>query len=828
MSTTRLIANRFLFAVPVLLVLLASTLAPAVAAQTDAPASGVTYHHMNWGSSPEARYLQMFRARHAEVPADRDVAVVLYDRDGVTVAAATASINGGNEDHAVPVDVFEGGAFVRTDQVDLQGKKVDQSTELLKAWTDINGVTEKITRGESENQPAISGFPGMRDFTFNFRTHDVAPDRLKEDKDKVLRHWREDRGSAIGTLVSSLFTAPVSSAVAAVPMRGVLVDRLDGHAPSPDAGGTDLGTAELRHLADPGPDQGLRYSVRGLSTARDMDHETGRANLQQASDAFFVSLALTPDKLWVNLNPAEPDRIIDPALAATDAGRVLLRADLELKKSVGRLIHPDTELGARFWGSLSYGPDRQVCLSFRQWIVPGPAEVRTGEDSLTILEAPLQVRLESDYRKDHAQDKAQCASAGQDVLDRNERVYRDMILPAVQKAVDTAPEYADLRRVHLSRVAAAWYRDLSSRRITTYGSHVDSRDTTSWPAREPWSPRKIFDDYVASHTKGEFTASKDETKGDHIITHTHVYGGVDLSHVPFTEVDDAQLQSRWPNQVTAAADSAQRLAPESSTRVWLGVHGTPQPPEVLAAVADQPGLGKWAWAGIALAGLVGLFVLWAVMSAVVAAVLKRPERFWVWVDRAEARDGATVDAFAGADQVRVEVPPGSNDRDPVTGPDGRVFGVRIRRVPMAAKGLIGLVAVVGAVVWFVVWPDPSRPPGLVTPVTGQAPVPVQVALPSTPPYRVTSVTRPPRTPGLCFGGKIPELGVAVPGSVLPEVDCGSPDAHYRTESTYPGTTDLSLCTDLAKTRYAYAETRIRGSLVTRTVYCLVGLGPYAR
>src|SRR5689334_17161546 len=99
MSTTRLIANRFLFAVPVLLVLMASTLAPA-AAQPNAPA-GITYHHVNWGSSPEARYLQMFRARHVEVPADRDVAVVLYDRDGVTVAAATASTD---EDHAVPVD----------------------------------------------------------------------------------------------------------------------------------------------------------------------------------------------------------------------------------------------------------------------------------------------------------------------------------------------------------------------------------------------------------------------------------------------------------------------------------------------------------------------------------------------------------------------------------------------------------------------------------------------------------------------------------------------------------------------------------------------------
>lgn len=68
----------------------------------------------------------------------------------------------------------------------------------------------------------------------------------------------------------------------------------------------------------------------------------------------------------------------------------------------------------------------------------------------------------------------------------------------------------------------------------------------------------------------------------------------------------------------------------------------------------------------------------------------------------------------------------------------------------------------GAVIWFVTWSDPARTPGLVSPATGQVPMPVQVGLPS--------------TPGLCFAG----------------------------------TSDLSQCDTVPQSQYAYSETWIRG------------------
>jgi hypothetical protein len=95
-------------------------------------------------------------------------------------------------------------------------------------------------------------------------------------------------------------------------------------------GGVDFTTLDLRYVKT--TKTGLDYSF----TARNTDEDTapgfaGREKSQLISDAMFAWLALTPDKFWVNLNPDEPDRVMDATFGTTDAGRVLLQADLAMK-----------------------------------------------------------------------------------------------------------------------------------------------------------------------------------------------------------------------------------------------------------------------------------------------------------------------------------------------------------------------------------------------------------------------------------------------------------------------------------------------------------------
>ncbi|MFE3020645.1 hypothetical protein [Streptomyces sp. NPDC059256] len=350
-------------------------------------------------------------------------------------------------------------------------------------------------------------------------------------------------------------------------VRGGLVQGLT--TPHEAPGGIDFSRLELRYLSDPGADGGgLRYAFKAPLTASDKGSgSTGLAGAKESSDAFFVWLRLEPSTFWVNLNPNEPDRIVDSRLGRTDAGRVLLEADLLLKKTTGTFIHPDTKLGADYWEALSGN-----CMSFRTWIVPSQATVHQKKGELHILDAPLNVQMETQYLKSRgAKATMSCAEQSTSVQEHNEKVFRRMILPRVVEAVNKAPQYAELRRVYLSRVAAEWYRQLSTRTKTTYGSMIDNGDISAYATAKSWTPRDTFDQYVRSYTNGEFKVTHRTREGNTEYTRTYLYGGVDFTAVPFTSMSGDRLKERWPTLTRDVSRSlAQPVTDTQQGQVWLG------------------------------------------------------------------------------------------------------------------------------------------------------------------------------------------------------------------------------------------------------------------
>ncbi|MFK4037944.1 hypothetical protein ACI2LC_19305 [Nonomuraea wenchangensis] len=359
--------------------------------------------------------------------------------------------------------------------------------------------------------------------------------------------------------------APPSSAPSS---DGTLAGALKGD----DLGGVDFSALELRYFADAGTDDpaGIRYGFTpGATGAKQATGEraagaaAGFRVTRQASDAFFVWLALPAHKFTVNLNPSEPDRIIDADFGTTDAGRILLEADLHMKKTVAKLIHPDTALGRRFWEGT-----RGKCLVFRQWIVPAPASVHERGDELYILDAPLEVKLENEYlsaRRPGGELGKSCAGQSAADGERAERVFRSLILPRVREAVNTAPEYAALRRVYLSRVAAEWYRRRSRTGPTTYASLVDKGDVRPWRSRQEWSPRQVFDAYVRSYKRGEFKVTRD--RGG--LRYSYFYGGVDFSRLTVRQAGESGLRARWDSLPGTAAAGAGRTAAGAGKTRWL-------------------------------------------------------------------------------------------------------------------------------------------------------------------------------------------------------------------------------------------------------------------
>src|SRR5207248_1505997 len=149
---------------------------------------------------------------------------------------------------------------------------------------------------------------------------------------------------------------------------------------------------------------------------------------------------------------------------------------------------------------------------------PRPSVVRENGNELFILDAPLDVKMETEYLKTPGVASAGCPGQATSDTNYNEAVYRVMILPALVKAVNTAPEYADLRRVYASRVAAEWYRQRSAKKTTAYGHLVDSGDVSAWPSRVKWDPKEVFDRYVKSYKDGEFKVEQTTRQGNQEVT----------------------------------------------------------------------------------------------------------------------------------------------------------------------------------------------------------------------------------------------------------------------------------------------------------------------
>jgi hypothetical protein len=792
-------------------------LSAPLAAPAAADPTRIDHHAVWWGDGPYGEQIQIYRINHT-LSGDVDVAAIGWTeirKDG-PVRMTVVVANTGSQATKVVFDVFENGKYVRTETYDkaafekLTGKNLinKHAEQLLKFYADAKKVTALVDDGQSEIEPCdVIGkeckknldeyFPKMTDFYHNIPHKPAGGESATSILNKILRNWKTAGNLTLGSLSAGGLFAPAGYPPYLNTLGGLGAQACSGAgcgtgggtatllkpAPAPGVtakapGGIDFSTLELRYLADPGPDaaEGVRYAFSAAAADGNRNAEAGRTAAVQASDAFFVWLRLPPDKFWVNLNPEEPDRIVDPELGTTDAGRILLQADLLMKKTVAKLIHPDSATGKAFWNRLDIGGDRTTCLSFRQWISPAPAQVREDGDAVYIVDAPLVVQLESEFLKNPAASGG-CAASDQRM---QESVYRDLILPKVQDAVNKAPEYAELRRVYLSRVAAEWYRERSAKQPTRYADMIDKGDVSSWPARQNWSPKTVFDQYRTSYMKGEFRVKRQRRDGDFIVTETYVFGGVDLSRIPFTRMDQATFESRRPGLSTVVKTAMVQATAERADQVWIGSVTAAPVPEV---VEDPGGMAR-------IAERTGNRWLWVIAGAALAALL-------------------LVSMFARPTPVR----------------------------PRARTAIVVLVLVAAAGTFLVTRDDGTD--GLGPAVTTVAiPSPVLVNLPDWEPHVVASSYSPtPRlkptpdgfTAGTCLTGRIPNSTVPVPAIGVTRVACSSKKAHYKVIKTYLGTSDMRRCDAVSRTQYAFSETRTRNGVpVHQYVYCLIGLGKYAR
>jgi LPXTG-motif cell wall-anchored protein len=374
----------------------------------------------------------------------------------------------------------------------------------------------------------------------------------------------------------------------------------------PKPGGIDWTSLELKYVTDDpeNGDFGYAFSADELPDDAEEPGFDGEASLNLSSDALFTWLALDPSQFWVNLNPDTPDTIVDEQFGTTDAGRVLLEADLEMKKAFTDLSNPETELGKKHWDSLERSEDGGICYGWtRFWIEPQPATVRVDGDQLYILDAPLQVQIEPfDVDWTPPGDEYCTATTPEDMVERNtQRVVDDFEQP-LEDYVNTAPEFADLRRVYTTRVAAEWIKDRDAERPGAFHDVIGSGDVSAWPARTDYDPEDVFDALMEQLETVQYTYEYEHGDLEYTL---EVTGGIELPDAPRDETSKEEFERdhpRLPRTVQDARYDTVSVAPQlpaqgdvtafddaAAGTAWLGGGTIQQADEPDPDPPDEPG-----------------------------------------------------------------------------------------------------------------------------------------------------------------------------------------------------------------------------------------------
>ena len=425
------------------------------------------------------------------------------------------------------------------------------------------------------------------------------------DCNKRARCTWKPSGGAVNSLARSSGTSASNAANLRTAGNQIMNSSPRQFQPPFRVGGIDWTSLELRYVSDDPSSQEFDYAFSAAEVPEGAEPSFGgEATLDLSSDALFTWLALDPRQFWVNLNPDQPDRIIDEQFGTTEAGRVLLESDFELKSSLYDNMNPETESGKEFFDSLERGPNGELCwASWRMWVSPLPASAREDGDQLYILDAPLRVQMEPfDVSTPGAGPTCE-EVVSEEVADRNLQRLIESMTPLVEEAVNTAPEYADLRRVYTARIAAEWLRQRDAVRPGAFHDIIDSGDVSQWPVREGWDPQSVYDAFLEARETVQFRYEYEH--GD-MPVYMDVTGGIALPDAPRDPMPEAQFEREHPTlprSVQSAKFEAvtdRDAAPEDGAGVaWLGGGTLPEPepenPEPSPTPSDdgpdQPGDG---------------------------------------------------------------------------------------------------------------------------------------------------------------------------------------------------------------------------------------------
>ncbi len=268
-----------------------------------------------------------------------------------------------------------------------------------------------------------------------------------------------------------------------------------------------------------------------------------KAESEKLIKCFLASLAIPEKDLWVNLSPYEKDRTIPEALSQTDMGRDLLAQDYVLKQLTASLIYPEKELGKAFWDQVyakaqqMYGSSVQLPVNTfnKVWIMADKADVFERNQTVFVVEGHLKVMLEEDYvalnknNKSATSPKGTTASPqGTTAKNSSTQILKEVILPELEKEVNTGKNFANLRQIFNSLILASWYKKNLKEALLNQ-VYADQSKVQGIDIQDKAVQEQIYERYLEAYKKGVFNYIKQDVHNGQAVLRKYFSGGLEIA-----------------------------------------------------------------------------------------------------------------------------------------------------------------------------------------------------------------------------------------------------------------------------------------------------------
>ncbi len=265
--------------------------------------------------------------------------------------------------------------------------------------------------------------------------------------------------------------------------------------PNSPPGGINFTFAQLNYIsACNSTSEGLTVVLKGeTNSSKPIVDITNKTNL--TSNAFLTGLIIPNAKMLVNLPLGRVD--LDPILARTETGRVMLDADIKLKFSMYNTQEAKDKyknITQEWFSFLEQSPyineikgsgyDGAFQWESRQWVSPNSLKAEGEGCKIFLTNATLRVQSLLRWAHSNIDGYNLRQEAKDDVKNRfdswrsNLTKWLNDNAARTEAAVNSESQYDDLRYVYASVALAQWYKTLDRSQVL-FGNIINSNDIYS-------------------------------------------------------------------------------------------------------------------------------------------------------------------------------------------------------------------------------------------------------------------------------------------------------------------------------------------------------------